>query len=235
MSSPVVPRCSIRASRMLWSLTSAVARPRSFWFASKARSRRASPSHIIGSMSLPLGVVTLTDRFGGEVSPATYRRMVNEAAAALEPFERDHRIARLIRAGRMQMLGSSGTVTTLAGIHLALPRYMRALVDGSILTFEQIAAVSSSSRGSRPRRPCREPLRRPGTRRLGAERLRNPRCDLRDVAGGPPAGRRSRGARGHPVRSDPGVTWRKAASGSGRRPAPVRERRDGARHPRPNG
>jgi exopolyphosphatase/guanosine-5'-triphosphate,3'-diphosphate pyrophosphatase len=40
------------------------------------------------------------------------------------------------------MLGSSGTVTTLAGVHLALPRYIRALVDGSMLTFDQIELVS---------------------------------------------------------------------------------------------
>jgi exopolyphosphatase/guanosine-5'-triphosphate,3'-diphosphate pyrophosphatase len=105
--------------------------------------RRRRRTHILGSMSLPLGVVTLTDRFGGEVSPATYRTMVNEAAAALEPFERDYRIRRHIRTGRLQMLGSSGTVTTLAGIHLALPRYIRTMVDGSSLTFDQIAAVSA--------------------------------------------------------------------------------------------
>jgi exopolyphosphatase/guanosine-5'-triphosphate,3'-diphosphate pyrophosphatase len=85
----------------------------------------------------------LTDRFGGaEVSPATYRLMIAEAAVALIPFERNHRIMRHVREGRVQMLGSSGTVTTLAGIHLALPRYIRGLVDGSMLTFEQIAAVS---------------------------------------------------------------------------------------------
>ena len=120
--------------------------------------RHRRRSHIIGSMSLPLGVVTLTDRFGGEVSPATYRRMVNEAAAALDPFERDYRIRRHIRTGRMQMLGSSGTVTTLAGIHLALPRYIRALVDGSSLTFDQIGAVSAHLAGldlaGRAASPC---------------------------------------------------------------------------------
>jgi exopolyphosphatase/guanosine-5'-triphosphate,3'-diphosphate pyrophosphatase len=107
------------------------------------RSGRRRGLRILGSMSVPLGVVNLTDRFGGEVSPATYRAMVEEAADALAPFERRHQIARLIRSGRVQMLGSSGTVTTLAGIHLALPRYTRALVDGSILTFQQIAAVSA--------------------------------------------------------------------------------------------
>ena len=49
--------------------------------------RRRRPQ-ILGSVSLPFGVVTLTDRFGGaEVSPATYRAMVAETAAALAPFE----------------------------------------------------------------------------------------------------------------------------------------------------
>ncbi len=114
---------------------------------------------ILGSISLPFGVVSLTDRFGGaEVSPATYRAMVAEATAALLPFERRHHILRHIRGGRVQMLGSSGTVTTLAGIHLALPRYIRALVDGSTLTFDQIAAVSGYLTGldfaGRAANPC---------------------------------------------------------------------------------
>jgi exopolyphosphatase/guanosine-5'-triphosphate,3'-diphosphate pyrophosphatase len=114
---------------------------------------------ILGSMSLPFGVVTLTDRFGGtEVSPATYRAMAAEAVAALAPFEHANDIQRHVRTGRVQMLGSSGTVTTLAGIHLALPRYTRALVDGSVLTFEQISVVSTHLAGldlaGRAANPC---------------------------------------------------------------------------------
>jgi exopolyphosphatase/guanosine-5'-triphosphate,3'-diphosphate pyrophosphatase len=98
---------------------------------------------IFGSISLPFGVVTFTERFGGiEVTPDIYRAMVAEAMAALAPFERQHRIRQHVEARRVQMIGSSGTVTTLAGIHLALPRYIRAMVDGSILTFDQIARVS---------------------------------------------------------------------------------------------
>jgi exopolyphosphatase/guanosine-5'-triphosphate,3'-diphosphate pyrophosphatase len=123
-----------------------------------SRNRQRRRPQILGSMSLPLGVVTLTDRFGGEVSPATYRLMVEEAATSLAAFERNWRIRRHIRTGRMQMLGSSGTVTTLAGIHLALPRYIRALVDGSSLTFDQIATVSAHLAGldlaGRAASPC---------------------------------------------------------------------------------
>jgi exopolyphosphatase/guanosine-5'-triphosphate,3'-diphosphate pyrophosphatase len=114
---------------------------------------------IFGSISLPFGVVTFTERFGGtEVSPAIYRAMVAEAKAALAPFEAIHRIRRQVEARRVQMIGSSGTVTTLAGIHLALPRYIRALVDGSILTFDQIAKVSRDLAGldlaGRAASPC---------------------------------------------------------------------------------
>jgi len=119
---------------------------------------RARPE-ILGSISLPFGVVTFTERFGGiEVSPAIYRAMVAEAQLALAPFERKHHIARQVEARRVQMIGSSGTVTTLAGIHLALPRYIRAMVDGSTLTFDQIARVSRHLAGldlaGRAASPC---------------------------------------------------------------------------------
>jgi exopolyphosphatase/guanosine-5'-triphosphate,3'-diphosphate pyrophosphatase len=98
---------------------------------------------MLGSVSLPFGVVTFTERFGGiEVTPAIYRAMVAEAEAGLAPFEQRFAIRRQVRARQVQMLGSSGTVTTLAGVNLALPRYVRAMVDGSTLTFDQIDIVS---------------------------------------------------------------------------------------------
>ncbi len=56
---------------------------------------------ILGSVSLPFGVVTFTERFGGiEVTPAIYRAMVAEAEAALAPFEKLHGIRRKVRARR---------------------------------------------------------------------------------------------------------------------------------------
>ena len=123
------------------------------------REPRRPPPEILGSTSLPFGVVTFTERFGGiEVSPAIYKAMVAEAEAALAPFEQMHRIRREVRSGRAQMLGSSGTVTTLAGVHLALPRYIRAMVDGSTLTFDQIELVSRHLAGldlaGRAANPC---------------------------------------------------------------------------------
>ena len=97
-SSPAARRCCIRACPTRSSSTSAAARPRSSGCASGAAAAAAPPSpEILGSISLPFGVVTFTERFGGvEVTPAIYRAMVAEAEAALAPFERAHRIRRRI-------------------------------------------------------------------------------------------------------------------------------------------
>jgi exopolyphosphatase/guanosine-5'-triphosphate,3'-diphosphate pyrophosphatase len=93
--------------------------------------------------SVPLGVVTLGEHYGGDqVSPAAYEAMVAEVARAIGPFEQRHAIGARVAAGAVQMLGTSGTVTTLAGIHLDLPRYDRAVVDGSYLSFASVAAVT---------------------------------------------------------------------------------------------
>ena len=82
-SSPAARRCSTRACPMRWSSISAAARPRSSGCAARPRrisQRRGGAPEILGSISLPFGVVTLTERFGGiEVTAAIYRAMVAEA------------------------------------------------------------------------------------------------------------------------------------------------------------
>jgi exopolyphosphatase/guanosine-5'-triphosphate,3'-diphosphate pyrophosphatase len=50
-------------------------------------------------------------------------------------------------AGELQMLGTSGTITTLCGVHLDLPRYDRARVDGSSLDFATIEGISAMLAG----------------------------------------------------------------------------------------
>ena len=46
------------------------------------------------------------------------------------------------QAGDLQVLGTSGTVTTLAGIHLELPRYVRDRVDGVYLQVDETLAIA---------------------------------------------------------------------------------------------
>jgi exopolyphosphatase / guanosine-5'-triphosphate,3'-diphosphate pyrophosphatase len=98
---------------------------------------------VLGSVSLPCGVVTLSERYGsGRIGADRYEAMVGEVTAALEPFEARHRIVPQVAGGMVQMLGTSGTVTTLAGVHLGLERYQRAVIDGYTLDFGAIATVS---------------------------------------------------------------------------------------------
>ncbi|MCB9948972.1 MAG: Ppx/GppA family phosphatase [Rhodospirillaceae bacterium] len=104
--------------------------------------RRARPS-VIDAVSLPLGVVLLAERHGGDRVPAeAYEAIVAETRQSLENFDRRHGIGQMIAQGRVQMIGSSGTVTTLAGIFQGLKRYDRSLVDGSFLDFCEVARIS---------------------------------------------------------------------------------------------
>jgi exopolyphosphatase/guanosine-5'-triphosphate,3'-diphosphate pyrophosphatase len=95
--------------------------------------------------SLPIGVVTLAERFGGRhVTPQDFEAMVDATRDMLHDFERQHGVSQRLAGRRMHMLGTSGTVTTVAGIQLGLPRYDRNRVDGCWL---DVAAVRSVTTG----------------------------------------------------------------------------------------
>jgi exopolyphosphatase/guanosine-5'-triphosphate,3'-diphosphate pyrophosphatase len=92
-----------------------------------------NPPRILGWTSLPIGVVNLSEAYpsNGDVDNGLYQRMVNMVRKQLEPFEAEHKMMAHIEAGGVQMLGTSGTVTTLTSLHLDLPRYDRSKVDGA--------------------------------------------------------------------------------------------------------
>ncbi|MDD3444995.1 MAG: Ppx/GppA family phosphatase, partial [Zavarzinia sp.] len=67
--------------------------------------------------SLPVGVVTLAEKFGGVmVDDDVYARMVDEVRRALAAFARKHTAAKASAEHGFQLLGTSGTVTTLAAV-----------------------------------------------------------------------------------------------------------------------
>jgi exopolyphosphatase/guanosine-5'-triphosphate,3'-diphosphate pyrophosphatase len=91
-------------------------------------------------MSIPLGVVTLAEHFGGrDVTPQCYASMVREVARHVAPFAAEHGAD----LRDMHLLGTSGTVTTLAGIHLNLVRYDRRRIDGVWMNDVDVTAVIS--------------------------------------------------------------------------------------------
>ncbi|RRH89470.1 Ppx/GppA family phosphatase [Mesorhizobium tamadayense] len=88
-------------------------------------------NHIVSWTSLPVGVVSLAERFGGRtVTRETFFAMVDDVAARLKAFDGRDRLAHVLASPNFHLLGTSGTVTTLAGVHLDLERYDRRRVDG---------------------------------------------------------------------------------------------------------
>lgn len=95
--------------------------------------------------SLPVGVVTLAERYGGQqVTAQSFETMVDHVMQMLEPFEREYAFRDAMRRARTHLLGTSGTVTTIAGIHLGLPRYDRARVDGCWMRTDDAQSIVRS-------------------------------------------------------------------------------------------
>ncbi len=101
----------------------------------------ADPSKRIRAWdSLPVGVVTLAERHGGvHVTPQIFEGMVEEVSALLLDFSVIAAAAE--RAPEFHLLGTSGTVTTVGGIHLGLQRYDRRRVDGLWMNAPDVASV----------------------------------------------------------------------------------------------
>ncbi|MFG1473383.1 Ppx/GppA phosphatase family protein [Xanthobacter agilis] len=107
-------------------------------------------------ISLPVGVVSLSERHGGvRVTPDVFHAMVAEVRAMLEGVRESWGFR---PPYRLHLLGTSGTVTTVAGIHLGLDRYDRTRVDGAWLSDtcigEVVGRVMGMSFEERVANPC---------------------------------------------------------------------------------
>jgi len=90
--------------------------------------------------SLPVGVVSLAERYGGVmVDEALYEAMTAEVLVNVRRFADAHCAG--INLSAMHLLGTSGTVTTIAGLHLRLKRYDRRQVDGCWMMDGEVSAV----------------------------------------------------------------------------------------------
>ncbi|WP_051329078.1 Ppx/GppA phosphatase family protein [Geminicoccus roseus] len=110
------------------------------------------------SLSLPLGVVTLSESFGSDPNAERYDRMVGFVERRLTAYEQIQHFARHGLQGTTQVLGTSGTVTTMAAIHLGLRRYDRRRVDGALLDYDVLDSVGrhlrTLSNAERAAHPC---------------------------------------------------------------------------------
>ncbi|MBT3557482.1 MAG: Ppx/GppA family phosphatase [Rhodospirillales bacterium] len=114
--------------------------------------------------SIPEGVVTLADQFGASMNnQQDYENLIARILPWLDSFEAETGIARIMEDGNLTMLGTSGTVTTLGALHLGLRRYERSRVDGMVIDFDSIGALSSKlammTCDARASHPCIGPER----------------------------------------------------------------------------
>lgn len=94
--------------------------------------------------SLPCGVVTLAETYGGgDVSRNLFEEMVADVGGRLDGFQ-ERLIQRKWMDDSFHLLGTSGTVTTIAGIHLGLERYDRSRVDGAWVDKGDVSAVTDT-------------------------------------------------------------------------------------------
>ena len=115
-------------------------------------------------LSVNYGVMNLADKFGGSAFiDRVYGDMVGYISERIAPFAQTTHVQDAIDDGKLQFLSTSGTVTTLAAIHLDLPRYERSRVDGLTLGIPQIRAVTERLLAMRPserfNHPCIGPER----------------------------------------------------------------------------
>jgi exopolyphosphatase/guanosine-5'-triphosphate,3'-diphosphate pyrophosphatase len=104
--------------------------------------RRRMSDRIRTWMSLPVGVVNVSERHGGrDVTPELFEAMVGEVMEMLSSFPEIDALDNAVATGEVHMLGTSGTVTTLAGVHLRLLRYDRRQVDGTWLSGDQVESL----------------------------------------------------------------------------------------------
>lgn len=102
-------------------------------------SQPANGARVVDWISVPLGVATLRDQFGDVEDDAARFALMSwffeEQLATFSPYNAQQR-----REG-FQIIGTSGTVTTVAASFLGLRRYDRTKVDGLQMTSDQIDTV----------------------------------------------------------------------------------------------
>lgn len=106
------------------------------------------PCEILAWVSLPIGVVTLAEQHvQGVDSDTWYQELVDLVETTLRAYRGADALQPFFESGRAHYVGTSGTVTSLAGVLMGLTRYQRTRVDGVWLSVEQARATIERLRG----------------------------------------------------------------------------------------
>ncbi len=116
-------------------------------------------------ISIPVGVVTLAERFPEDDADrgAWYRSMVEAMKTNIAACREAEVVRPAFDAGQAHLVGTSGAITSLAGIHLGLKRYDRRRVDGLWMSRGECEATADRLLGvdvkGRAAEPCIGPER----------------------------------------------------------------------------
>jgi len=110
---------------------------------SQGRCSRVPIVEVIDCASLPFGVVTLSEIYGNHFADfGLYQELRKKVAHEVLHFSSKNNIQTHIQNGQVQMVGTSGTITTIGAVHLNLPKYDRRFIDGLFLHLKDIHQVS---------------------------------------------------------------------------------------------
>lgn len=125
---------------------------------SLARVTDYGKTFIEGFVSLPYGVVTISEAFAGhEMSTLEYSTVVDRTQTILKEFEEKHHINEAIANQEIQVIGTSGTVTVIGAVHLKLPRYNRSAVDGIAISAPEVTATVNKIKTMGAEGRCKHP------------------------------------------------------------------------------
>lgn len=126
---------------------------------SLARVTDSGKTFIEGFVSLPYGVVTISEAFPRqEMTDLAYNSIVERTQKILAEFDQRYHISEGIKNQEIQVIGTSGTVTVLGAVHLNLPRYNRSAVDGLSISGADLERVINKIKNigdsGRRKHPC---------------------------------------------------------------------------------
>jgi|SRR5215217_368684 len=110
-------------------------------------------------LSVPIGVVTLAERFpeNPDGVQAWFRSMVDTVKERIAAFPHAEGLRHVFDSGGAHLIGTSGAITSLAGLHLDLPRYDRNQVDGLWMTRAECEATTGKLLAWTPQQRAAQP------------------------------------------------------------------------------